>query len=67
MVSSVMCHVTWHVIGNAVGHQLLQREEKNVWRLRAEVSDLRWLVFVFVSGTAVAPTESCELSRFEIP
>jgi hypothetical protein len=43
------------------------KKESILSRLRAEACDSRWFVFLFVSGTAVAPTESCELSRFEIP
>ena len=64
----VKCHVSCDMAryGNAVGHRL-QQEENILFRLRAEACDSRWLVFVFVSGTVVAPIESCELSRFEIP
>jgi hypothetical protein len=48
------------------GHRLFQEEENILLRLRAEACDSRWLEFVFVSGTVVAPIESCELQRFEI-
>jgi len=34
------------------------KKKANLFRLRAEASELRWLVFVFVSGTLVAPIES---------
>ena len=65
----VKCHVSFDMARyrNAAGHRFVQKEDKNLCRLRAEVCDSRWLVFVVVNGTAVAPTESCELSRFEIP
>jgi hypothetical protein len=33
------------------------KEENNLFRLRAEACDSRWLVFV-VSGTVVAPIDS---------
>jgi hypothetical protein len=52
----VKCHVTWRV-GNAVGHRLFQQEKSLLFRLRAEACDSRWLGFVFVSGTVVAPTK----------
>jgi hypothetical protein len=34
------------------------KEENNLFRLRAETCDSRWLVFFFVSGTVVAPIKS---------
>ena len=56
----VKCHVSCDMAryGNAVGPRLFQQEENILFRLRAEACDLRWLVFVFVSGTVVAPIES---------
>src|SRR5207253_835353 len=65
----VKCHVSCDMArcGNAGSHRSFQNKENNLFRLRAETCDSRWLVFVFVSGTVVAPIESCELSRFEIP
>src|SRR6266576_3359655 len=64
----VKCHVSCDMAryGNAVGHRLFQQEGNILFRLRAEACDLHSLAFVVVSGTAVAPTESCKLSRFEI-
>ena len=61
----VKCHVTWLVMNKAIA--FFKKMKANLFRLRAEVCDLHSLAFVVVSGTAVAPTESCELSRFEIP
>ena len=65
----VKCHVSCDMAryGNAVGHRFFQQEESELFRLRAEACDLHSLAFVVVSGPVVAPTESCELSRFEIP
>ena len=65
----VKCHVSCDMAryGNAEGHRLFQQEENNLFRLRAEACDSRWLLVVVVSGTVVAPIESCELPRFEIP
>jgi hypothetical protein len=48
----------WAFVFQQKGHILLQ--------LRAEACDSHWLVFVFVSGTVVAPIEARELQRFEI-
>src|SRR6266853_1523008 len=64
----VKCHVSCDMAryGNAAGHRFFfQNEDNNLFRLRAEACDLHSLAFIVVSGTAVAPTESCELSRFE--
>ncbi len=41
-----------------VGHLRFHQEKSDLFRLRAEAGDSRWLVFVFVSGTVVAPVES---------
>ena len=56
----VKCHVSCDMAcyGNAVGHLRFQQEESDLFRLRAEAGDSRWSVFVFVSGTVVAPVES---------
>jgi hypothetical protein len=54
-----------HEITGAIA--FFKKKKENVFGLRAEVCDLHSLAFVVVSGTAVAPTESCELSHFEIP
>jgi hypothetical protein len=56
----VKCHVSCDMAryGNGVGHRFFQQEENILFRLRAEGRDSRWLVFVFVSGTVVAPIES---------
>ena len=56
----VKCHVSYDMAryGNGVGHRFFQQEENILFRLRAEACDSRWLVFVFVSGTVVAPIES---------
>ena len=64
----VKCHLSCDMAryGNAAGHRFFKKTKKYLFRLRAETCDSRWLVFVFVSGTVVAPIESCELSRFEI-
>ena len=53
----VKCHVTRRY-GNAVGPRPFQQEEDILFRLRAEACDSHWLVFVFVSGTVVAPIKS---------
>jgi hypothetical protein len=37
---------------------LFNEEESILFRLLAEACDSRWLAFVFVSGTVVAPIES---------
>ena len=49
-----------------MGHLRFHQEKNDLFRLRAEAGDSRWLVFVFVSGTVVAPIEARELERFEI-
>jgi hypothetical protein len=49
-----------------VGPRLFQQEGDILFRLRAEDCDSHWLVFIFMSGTVVAPIESRELQRFEI-
>jgi hypothetical protein len=56
----VKCHVSCDMAryGNAVGRRFSQQEENILFRLRAKACDSRWLVFVFVSGTVVAPIES---------
>ena len=56
----VKCHVSCDMAryGNGVGHRFFQQEENILFRLRAEACDSRWFVFVFVSGTVVAPIES---------
>jgi hypothetical protein len=56
----VKCHVSCDMAryGNAVGHPFVQQEENSLFQLRAETCDSRWLVFVFVSGPVVAPSES---------
>ena len=68
VVHGVKCHVSCHMAryGNAVGRRLFQQEEDILFRLRAEACDPHWLVFVFMSGTVVAPIEARELQRFEI-
>ncbi len=35
-----------------------KKKRANLFRLRGEACDLRWLVFVLVSGTVVAPIEA---------
>jgi len=63
----VKCHVSCDMAryGHVVGHRFFGKKQQFLpiasKRLRS-----RWLGFVFVSGTVVAPTESCELSCFEI-
>jgi hypothetical protein len=56
----VKCHVSCDMAryGNAVGHRYFQQEKPILFRSRAEACASRWLVFVFVSGTVVAPIES---------
>jgi hypothetical protein len=44
--------------GTAVAIGFFNNEEDILFRLRAEACDSRWLVFVFESGTVVAPIES---------
>jgi hypothetical protein len=65
----VKCHVSHGMAGHETTGAIafFKKKKANLFRLRAEVCDLHSLAFVVVSGTAVAPTESCELSRFEIP
>jgi len=65
----VKCHVSCDMAryGNAAGHRFFQKEESELFRLRAEACNLHSLAFIVVSGPVVAPIESCELSRFEIP
>lgn len=57
-MSSVTCHVTWRVMEMRSAIGFSNKKKANLFRLRAEASELRWLVFVFVSGTLVAPIES---------
>jgi hypothetical protein len=37
---------------------IFHKKKTILFRLRAEACDSRWLVFVFASGTVVAPIES---------
>jgi hypothetical protein len=65
----VKCHVSRDMAGHETtgAIALFKKKKANLFRLRAEVCDLHSLAFVVVSGTAVAPAESCEVSCFEIP
>jgi len=56
----VKCHVSCDMASYEmqVGHLRFHQEKSDLFRLRAEAGDSRWLVFVFVSGTVVAPVES---------
>jgi len=45
------------VLNGPRGMAAFLKEENNLFRLRAEACDSRWLVFV-VSGTVVAPIDS---------
>jgi hypothetical protein len=48
--------LTWRVIDLQLAIGFFDKKESNLFRLRA-ACDLRWLVFVVASGTAVALTE----------
>ena len=52
----VKCHVSCDMARRKAGAMgFFKKKKANLLRLRGEACDLRWLVFVFVSGTVVAP------------
>ncbi len=55
----VKCHVSCDMARRGAGAMgFFKKKRANLFRLRGEACDLRWLVFVLVSGTVVAPIEA---------
>ena len=57
-VSSVRCQMTWRVMEMQRAIGFLKKKKTICSDCEQETCDSRWLVFVFVSGTVVAPIES---------
>jgi len=55
-MASILPTTQSDVLNGPRGMAAFLKEENNLFRLRAEACDLRWLVFV-VSGPVVAPIE----------
>jgi hypothetical protein len=59
VANDVKCHVSSDMaVIELNGPISLFKKHTDLVRLRAQACDLRPLAFVFVSGTALAPTES---------
>src|SRR5882724_8737362 len=69
--SGTRCQVSrvmWHAaLWKCSGPSVFSKRRKQFVPVASRNLRFALLVFLVVSGTVVAPIESCELSRFEIP